>query len=1435
MLPRTLYSLHPSLTPMAAAGAGVLADHPASSAYPYPTPQQYAASEEAYRDALLARSYEAQEPHDADHPLPPPPVRQPPTMLAALQRTDLTPEARQRMLRQLAPGGGALEKKYKVIFSSDARRHPLTTGTGDFTVDVTSAIVPTKVHGFELIGYSFPQREWTLEPGETAIPARHGWCPAPGARCFAALSRSLLATPASLSGAASLTPGVVSARSPLHSLPEFNYDGPPVAIVAELPLPMNVVLAAEVLPEDPMAGLPRRMALTLARRVGSVPAAAARVAAFSLENLPGFPLPAYAVPPEHILDEVCEAYVARPALPPPEAPLSLAEALPDADLLQAHTLTLTDPALLAWYPADGPLPGLDAASPAILRCAAPASARQLAALVSAQMRHLLEHRGFYEQNVASAPRVPLSELHLTWEPARGGADQQSSTLTSRFRLRARWLFRQGVLGFDAMGWAAESLRAGASPEAVDAQLNPFLAAVGDRLPELAGLPAALPEELDHRETLGAIWAARRVPRLDAQLTPDAAPVPDSAPVDFFFQALNATAASLRFASQGASFQLPIRDADGTLHLVAVPAGEYRPWGLAAAMTRALRAAPALASLRLVATPVFAGTPGAAPNNSILGFRFESAAAVPQVFGLAFDLPADTYPALLHPARLGYRALAYSGQSLYDPRLFNPGAAAITFPATELGLGVPSPLPAVPYFLPAYANRRLHVHLTGYDPLPATLLPGKAATLALSQPALFHHLQPLSLQTSLAPASLLLDGVAGVEELQPAAAALPWNPAGTLRPFSPAEGGAGPGRADAALEPSDVAAVLALFHAPTVTLDGRTLGQTWVDLFGRAGVDYGGGVSPAADGDLRAFVAAASASAVPSLTQLDALLRRVVAWQDVRSTSAALAEVALKALAAQNEPYPPSTLAGNNGGASTDVFAAALAAHLSLDAAGMEAFLADPWGDLYATLLRRALADDVLAQTVVLASPPAALLPGTTYVFPDTVTITALSPGIDPARVQISGAQNERLTVLVGAATGAGPHSAQLAVASAAWSATIPLVHFHIVNASIAPAAPPSLVHGQRASISYDATQLVPDVAASTGALDIAVDAPGQLVFFTPGPNAAAAVIAFRDVATGTVLSTATLPLADSPLSRYAKLALVVRSGRVSARAAALRDLRGTERHPFDVAAALRDLGATVPTAPSPLDLFQAADPGVALPGELAVAFLPGDFAFAPELQPVWGGLDTRAVVQQILLAAGDFSVVRLNVHPYSLDFVSQTEDRIRPERMGFQEDEYVALYAAGFRGQLPGGSAVAISAVDIDRSGPPYLLLSIQINGSPSPERSGVAISSAAPMASLHNSSENGALTSIGNSLDPARDKQIIRATAYVQLGSDANQLRLLDRQDDRSPIFYPTGMQVNWVRFVVQRPDGTPYNFHGQRTMVALRFLCQPDNPNFVAAASEA
>jgi hypothetical protein len=1437
MLPRTLHSIHPALSGMSAAAHNVVG---VGAPVPFPTPQQYASSESSFRGALRDWSQGEEGERGA------PPVRQPPTLLAAMQRPDLTADARKGLLRKLAPAGGPLEKKYKVVFSSDGRRDPLNTPTHDFTVDVTPGVLPAKVHGFELIGYSFPQSEWTIEPSETSIPARHGWCAYPGGRCYALV----------LSGAGSEEVGAAS----VGGTKELR-----VALSAELPLPANPAVRVEVLAEEPAAGLPRRMRITFARRVGAVPSAVAAAARVTLEGLPGgYPLPRYEVSSAAILDEVVLTYVASASAPVPEgripvSPLPPATASPDDD---ARSLTIVDPALLAWYPSDGVVAETSASVPLVglLRVSPPASAAEAAALLTAQLRHLLAHRQFLESQTPDAAQLPLVRVHLSWERAhggvsdvpRGGHGNGHASLASRFRLELDWRADEAL--------ARRLLDLGASPQEVDARLSPFVRTEGDALAETWGLPAGFPEELGRLTSQGAAWASLAPPRLSAQLTPDAAPVPDNAPLEFYFQALNATAASLRFAGQGSpsgssTFQLPLRDADGTLHLISVPAGEYRPWGIAAAMTRALRASPALASLRLVVSPVFGGSPsgakdfGGSPsgakdfdegatNNSVLGFRFESASLpVPQVFGLAFDLPADANPLVIHPARLGFRALAYQGQSVYDPRVFSPGAAAATFPAAELGLGVPSPLPAVPYFLPAYANRRLQAHLSGLDPVEASLAPGSASEVlraALAQPALFRHLQPLSLQPAGQSASALrLDGTVGTPE-NAASSPLSWHPSGETLPFVHVDEGAGPGRADAALEPAEVASVLQLFHAQGNTLEGRTLAQTWVDLFGRAGVDYGGGVIPAQDGDLRLLLAALPASpALPSLAQLDEMLRRVAAWEDVRGTSAALVEVALKVLAAQGQPFPPSTLAGNNGGAASGVFVSALAAHLTSSREGLETFLRDPWGDLYATLLRRSEPSPVLyTEVTVPASPPAFLLPGTRYVFGGAVQLTGVSAGVQASSVLVSG---DSVVVEPGAAAGAGPHSVSLSVPSLGWSGSVPVAHFHEDGSGISPAAPPALVPGQPAAMSFDDTLLALDPPSCVGVTGVRLDPARGVVYFTPQPNAASAQIAFLQLPLPSVtVVTSTLPLADSPLTRLAKLLLVARGGRFSAPALALRDTRGTEAYPFDAAAALRDLGAALPAAAAitPLDLFEASDPGVAAPNSLDLLLLGLEDAVAPELAAsysVW--LDTRPVALAALLAAGDsFSVVRADRLPYSLDFVSATPTRIRPERMGFLEDEYV----------IPATGGNATSVVDVDRSGPPYLLLGIQINGTPTEggvERlRGASGGSTLPPPSgsgLQNFSENTALTSISNSLDPARDRQLIRATAYVQLGSDGATLRLLDRQDDRNPVFYPTGMHVNWVRFVVLRPDGTPYNFHGRRTMIALRFLGQPDNPNFLAAGS--
>ena len=225
-------------------------------------------------------------------------------------------------------------------------------------------------------------------------------------------------------------------------------------------------------------------------------------------------------------------------------------------------------------------------------------------------------------------------------------------------------------------------------------------------------------------------------------------------------------------------------------------------------------------------------------------------------------------------------------------------------------------------------------------------------------------------------------------------------------------------------------------------------------------------------------------------------------------------------------------------------------------------------------------------------------------------------------------------------------------------------------------------------------------------------------------------------------------------------------------------------------------------------------------------------------------------------------ISRLNEYPFSMDFVTLTSRKVRPERFGFQEEEYTAdlvrtgVDLLGMGGRVGrsnwrfGSTALSStfpamqlgtigSIIDIERGGSPYLMLSIEINGEPSPftrpweqlrqvgNDLGEGISDLARV---------GDVISIGTSHFPQKDRQVIKATAYVEVGTDgSNGIRLLDRQDDRAPTFFPTSTYVHSVRFVLMRPDGTLYNFHGRRTMVALRFMSHPDNPNFLTAAASA
>ena len=1574
-LPRAANSIHPALRNVAAAGMMGAGGGSEGAAHmvPYPTAAQFVQSENAYRKSLGEWEQEAAS-ASAAHPAPPPPVRQPPTMLAALQRPDLTPDARRSLLQKIS-GSPTLEKKYKLIFSSDARRDPLSTPTHDFTVDVGPGLMAPKVNGFEVIGYSFPQTEWPIEPGQTSIPLRHGWCPFPGSRAYGVSLRAVqnddepagVTIASTYSSLASGGNGYSAISSPSGQQvaaryrptehrgahiagQDFRFDAPPVGIVAELPLVANPIVALQVLEADASLSLPRRLAVTCARRIGSAPAAIAQL--LTLEGLPHAARKVHPLTAAAILDEIQEAYVngdsgvveSSPSSTLPLEPiLSMGEGgvttSSSPSTSTAHKLHVTDPDLVAAF-APGfhvVLAGSDAQAadeennegspPAtvlpflgLLRCAPFPSASDLGTALSAQLQHLLRHRRFLEDSDPTLPRTTATSLSLLWRRVdgggragsaanSGGSGNGTTSATAGFELRVSWDL--GRLGFDVERWAREMLRQGSSAEDVDGALFPVVAALGDGLPQRMGMPTGSTDEIADRAPLHASFRSRTQPILDAQLTPDANPVPDNAPLEYYFQSLNATAASIRFApaadASAATFAIPVREPEGTLHLVPVPAGEYTPWSLAAAITRAIRADPALRPLRIVVSPVFeaegdfatslassslgyltggdgfasqgssatlssyVGTQNAAvasapPNNSVLGFRFESVAAVPYAFGLAFD---STDPSLLHPSRLGFRALPYSGQHVYDPRALAPGLTMQTFPCTELGNGAPSPLPAVPYLLPAHSNRRLQAQLVAHEPVQAEVdlsgaggMSALTGMLSLARPALFHHLQSLSLQTHVAAASLLLDGVNGEPELAgiELPASLRWMPLGSLPAslsFTPSPT-LGPGRASDALEAGEVESILQLFLAPTNTLEGRVLSQTMVELFGRAGVDYGAGIMAAETGDFRELLVAARVGSgmtnlsLPTEAQVDVMLRDLAAWREVRSSWSALVEVMLHLLALQPgaPSFPVATLGGANGGISTGVMVSAVAAHLT--ASELSSFLADPLLDLARTLVCRYAATPL--DLAVPGSLPATLIPGVSYPTSVPWQVTSASAGIDTTFIAIATSP-PTVTLLPGWVEdpSGAPFSITFAeAADPSASATLAATHFHEDGTGVVYAE--AAEEGSRVTLTFDNTLVAYD--GISGATD--VELLSDRITFTVLANAAEVSVAFLQLPLPSVISvTTTIPVASSAATRLAKLILIAANFRYGAGASALVALRGTRLHPFSTAAALADLGGAAGGAGSGgssslASLVEYGDPGLDNTS-LRVALSPHLFDHTPsELVPLCaavlpslpGSISPAAISAALLTVADSISVVRQNRHPFSLDFSSRTPHRIRPERLGFGENEYGVMVGAGagMGGSGAGaGSASAsasasyayslVSPADIDRSGPSYLLLSVTLNGAGGRGH----VQGGSGGAGLSSFGDGSALISISNSLDPARDRQVVTATAYVQLGSDGATLRLLDRSDDRSPVTFPTSLHVHSARFTILRPDGTPYNFHGRRTMVALRFMNHADNVNFFAAAQPA
>lgn len=1516
-------SIHPDLRAQALSGSIDPGNGALALAAPYPTREQHVRVEGDYARAVEEYQKRSRESASSAQPPIPPPVRQPPTMLAAMHRPDLTAEARQKILQKIAPPIATLEKKYKMVFNSDARRNPSNTSPNDFTVDITADILPTKINGFEIVGYSLPQTEWSIEPYENSVPSRYGWCVYPGCRTYGIITRTvdLREQP---SNALAPFPFVASSAQQIPQPKEFAYTGFDTLILAEMPLVRNPVTAVEVLDDN-------RVRLTFARRVGSCPwvlCGGGRVALenVGLQNVTGSCSSRFVLDSaESVEEEYQLAYFTRTAdegILPREALLQEVEPFVFVDPTEEslYSLTVSDPAFARNFVAGTRVEvGGAVRSLGTLYVRPAASSSEFADVLTLQLRGILAQRtslesmategggggggagGEANQDALEAIRFmrsPLVDLEvIKVKPTSRGRFSHSH----RFHLSALWLFpAPPSFPMDVMRWWQTMANLGTDPEVLTDMVQCLTACVGDDAGANFGLPKGVGAEIVSKDASRIRFASFDPPTMPPEVTTDVSAIPENSTMNDYFGSLNTAAMSVAFSPSdktSPTFVIPIQTVDGTTYSVNVPAGEYRPWGLAVAITEGIRSVPQLRGLRIVATPVMLDAYG----NSAAGFRFASTATVPQSFGLAFNTLTTVVPNIIPPARLGYRQMMYSGAAVYDPILLSvmddPYAGftqPITFPATQLGNGVPSPLPLIPYALPSFANRRLQIFHVGFEPSTVDLaaspnpasasasasassfpaIPSQGITLPLTRATLFHHLQTAKLQLSLSPPTT-----------EPATTTVPllWtNPdtsttgAGTIEgtpagvsqltagggyvssvPFVPLPG---PGRASTPVTAAALQSILAIFHNPTSTLDGLTLGQTIVDMWGQAGRPYGTSLglttTSAQDGDYRNLLilqnSSPTSSMFPPTSAIDSWIRAVVNHQNTRSTFNELASIMVRLLALHGGP---TSLAGNNGGVCTTlVLGLVVSAYSSATGDGPSPpFLTDMLGDM-STLLYWKLG----AVPLIPSTAPPFLTQGEIY-YVDFSPSFSVTGTLDAAFVETFELSPTRAAfrLLPGCCIGPGPFSATVDYGSGSVG-PIPVHSYHQASTGGATLADPVLA-GHRVMFSYDAALLAPasPPISPTQAEAVEVDTIAGTITFTAKHNIQVVNVDFANP-----LDQVTINVVDGVEATMAKALMIAGNYRVTSRVRVLLSLRGTNRYPFDISAALADLGVaagSIPPSPETIIdlLLDTPDPGIS--SHTAVTLIPNLDVYASIPDDVYAALpfalDTlldphtiaTALIGMATLAPDEslasLSITRLNDHPFSMDFTTRVSRGIRCERLGFQEDEYVAPLTLSRFGQVQLGTVG--SAIDIDRGSPPYVLLSIQINGAPTPSPvtqrpDGVDTArieyydgSTTYGGSYLDYAINGNVISIGVSDDPQLDRQIINATAYVQLGGDGSTLRMLDRQDDRSPILLPTSTYVNWVRFVVLRPDGTLYNFHGRRTMVALRFMSHPDNPNFLTAAS--
>ena len=1375
---------------------------------------------------------------EKNDPKAPPPVPQPPTTLAAMYRSDLTQKGRDTILQKAAPNILGLEKKYRMLVTSSARERPEETSTNDFTVRVGTGVLGVPINGVELIGYSLPQSEFAVEPNETALPFRYGWCAVPRGRLYG-LRVNTLSNTAYIAGKGG-----------------FQFDGTPEFVLAELPLVRNPITRIRRLPDA--------LEVTCARRIGSRPSALGQILLDGLWT----PIPSNTLPETYLVkqntiveQDVTGIYVLTHTLPEDEALVPFRAAWePDQDDA-AHILVLRDPQLLEAF-SDPTLdvrldPQHDLVTSLGTVYVPPcASGEELARQLSKQLSSLSQWR-----HARPGPSYwPLQDIRIDRQPRSG-----------RFTLHVSWSYatRTDENGAPLSAYM-DNLARGYTRDHIMPMLNPVVTAVGDTLASRFSLPDATGP--DSWSESHALYTARDQPVLFHEDTVMMPPV--AAEGDAFWSGVNVISKSIAFTATSSSgagtgsgsppsssktFTIPFRlGHDSRVLYATVPEGEYRPWSLAVQITRAIRNVPPLRALGIVCVPRFSER----SPTTLVGFRFESMARpTPYPFDLAFDVvnqenqaaDPDTQSSprmrVIQPTRLGFLPLRYTGRTVYDPVEVTGGqdpylhvGTPVTFPAAELGNGVPSPLPFVPRIFPVSNGTRALITQDAYAPIDVerVLLPAHAHPNGTAPPvhvecrtaALFYHLQPVHINLSFPAQYLEFNGTRGLprayninDALFPTAKKEEKYllTATSMEPLGEAVDGLSmqvPNPAFENLEETaeDLDTVVQVFttlHDPTDQAS-RTLVESLIALLGARRRDYGGGFTgPSdADGPVRTFLQTHAIESMPTPEQLDQLLTFFIQGEHMHNTYQVLVRVIVAFVQIQGleditDPARKQVLriVKLYQGPDMDPSRAGDKIYRMIHAFAEANGVGHPDRVLH-----------YVAETVT--DPP--VRPGDTLLLVTDDPDPAASPRPTLSKVHVWGREQSQDTAhrlsnnqwLV-----AVPHNVRDTALQ--WgSMTIPIKPWTSSD---------TLETGRVYTMALDARPTV-------GILGPVVEHSGGMYSFRTGFDTQGAI---ADTVTNPTYS---LSLRDSPTTLTAKMFLIANKYSVSIPAHVLLDLRGTVRYPFNVQDALRDLNIPyVDDTQAVFDLMQQRDPGIEGVRQVTVVPRPTYMSMniGPDGKPP-PRVQIMSVYYTLLAMANSPATTRTLTrdleHPMSIDFASRSDYKLRPERLGFQMREYARVQLSRpFDTIIPTYRIPQTlgSVIDVQMESKGYILLSISINGSTTNDTvlpdGRMATSFSDPNDSsrrvTHADAHSDNIISVSaSSMDGER--KIVTATAYVML---SERQRLLDRQEDRVYQQIPTSTFVNTIRIRAYRPDGTLYNFHGREISVMLRFTTHKDNPSFV------